>query len=311
MRSTSLVRSSAASRISVSPSAWLASTAMTGNSSMQRTVKDPAIVTPCNCAPCTSISATGSTPPAGSTSLDDHPSAPIISSTSRIPVLPRVDADAGAAHRPPRARRDQGEEERGRADVAGDPESERLDRARMHRHLGALGLDADATHAQHPLGVIASGQGFDDGRRGIGGEPREQDRRLHLRACDGRLPRHARQRALPAANPKRRRPGRTRSTSAPMARSGSTTRAIGRRRSDASPSSVASQSLPASTPARRRMVVPELPQSSHASGVSQADADAGSVERVPVRWEVTHPDAARAQAAAVARTSSAGDAFPM
>ncbi len=54
---------------------------------------------------------------------------------------------------------------------------------------------------------------------------------------------------------------------APIARSGSTTRSIGRLRNEASPSRVASHSLPASTPASRRMVVPELPQSSTLSGL--------------------------------------------
>ena len=49
------------------------------------------------------------------------------------------------------------------------------------------------------------------------------------------------------------------STRAPMARSGSATRSIGRRRSDASPSSVRSvPRAPATRPAPRRIVVPEL-----------------------------------------------------
>src|ERR1700682_672200 len=53
---------------------------------------------------------------------------------------------------------------------------------------------------------------------------------------------------------------------APMVRSGSTTRAIGRRRSDVSPSKVADTQLPARRPSISRMVVPELAQSSGPCG---------------------------------------------
>ena len=81
-----------------------------------------------------------------------------------------------------------------------------------------------------------------------------------------------------------------------MARSGSATRSIGRRRSDSSPSRVASQSLPASTPVSRRMVVPELAQSSTPSGLRRLMPAPCPVERVPIRWEVAHPGAAGAQA---------------
>ena len=86
------------------------------------------------------------------------------------------------------------------------------------------------------------------------------------------------------------------STVAPMARSGSATRRIGRRRSEASPSRVASMSAPAITPASRRMVVPELAQSSALIGVSQAHAHAATVECEAVRREVANPHATGAQA---------------
>ncbi len=49
---------------------------------------------------------------------------------------------------------------------------------------------------------------------------------------------------------------------APISRSGVASRRIGRRVSEASPSSVVSNGCPASSPVSRRMVVPELPQSS-------------------------------------------------
>src|SRR6059058_525688 len=68
---------------------------------------------------------------------------------------------------------------------------------------------------------------------------------------------------------------------APIFRNGSTTRAIGRRLSDASPSRVADTRLPARTPARRRIVVPEFAQSSGPCGVENPRG----VMRSP------HPDA--------------------
>ena len=52
------------------------------------------------------------------------------------------------------------------------------------------------------------------------------------------------------------------SSQAPIFFSGSTIRAIGRRRSDASPSRTASMPSPAKIPANSRIEVPELPQSS-------------------------------------------------
>ncbi len=51
---------------------------------------------------------------------------------------------------------------------------------------------------------------------------------------------------------------------APIRSSGSITRRIGRRDSEASPTKVVENGVPASTPDRSRIVVPELPQSSSA-----------------------------------------------
>src|SRR5437773_1686301 len=68
---------------------------------------------------------------------------------------------------------------------------------------------------------------------------------------------------------------------APIFRNGSTTRAIGRRLSDASPSRVADTRLPARTPARRRIVVPEFAQSSGPCGVENPRGEIRS----------PHPDA--------------------
>src|SRR5216683_1267969 len=92
---------------------------------------------------------------------------------------------------------------------------------------------------------------------------------------------------------------------APMVRSGSTTRAIGRRRSDVSPSRVADTQLPDSTPSIRRIVVPEFAQSSGPCGVLN--------DRQPPPWTRAGPPARlmltprlRRQATVAATSSPSG-----
>src|SRR5438034_8707347 len=63
-----------------------------------------------------------------------------------------------------------------------------------------------------------------------------------------------------------------------MARSGSVTRRIGRRRSDASPVRVAANGWPARMPSMSRAVVPELPQLRRDAGCEMREA-----------WTVTLP----------------------
>ena len=168
-------------------------------------------------------------------------------------------------------------------------------RTRMHRDLGAVDFDVDAAHPQHPLGVIASRQRFDDRGRPSAAEPGEQDRRFHLRARHRAFARSRRRRQPVPAHAKRcsaRR--RCVHELAPMARSGS---AMRRHRPPAQRLVAverASMSVPASTPASSCMVVPELPQSSAPSGAASC-ADAGAVQRVPVGRKIAHPDAAGAQ----------------
>src|SRR5579884_2594727 len=91
------------------------------------------------------------------------------------------------------------------------------------------------------------------------------------------------------------------SARAPMARSGSTTRSMGRRESEASPTRVTSKGAAASRPASRRMVVPELPQSS--------EPDGGRRPRSP-RPTTTSPSTSTPSARrqpAVLSTSAPGD----
>ena len=77
------------------------------------------------------------------------------------------------------------------------------------------------------------------------------------------MPARAPPRTRSGGNTSPGRAGSTRpSTVAPMRRSGSATRRIGRRVSEASPTSSVSNGRPASRPISSRIVVPELPQSS-------------------------------------------------
>ena len=106
IRSVSFTRSSAASRITVSPVAKQAATARMGTSSSMRGIMSPPISTPCRSVEVTRISATGSPPSIlSSTSFSPSP-APISSSTSIIPVLlglrptPRTRMRAFGWHRP-------------------------------------------------------------------------------------------------------------------------------------------------------------------------------------------------------------------
>jgi len=71
------------------------------------------------------------------------------------------------------------------------------------------------------------------------------------------VPRMASGRRVPSARP---------TIVAPIRRSGSAMRPIGRRRSDASPVISVQNGWPASTPESRRAVVPELPQSMTSAG---------------------------------------------
>ena len=111
-------------------------------------------------------------------------------------------------------------------------------RLRAHARPSRLATLA-AEAAQHALGVIARERRLDHGRAPSRVEPREQHGGLHLRAGD-------RQRVVDAAAALRRRAirtgGRPSSVSirAPIARSGSATRSIGRCISDSSPISTLS-----------------------------------------------------------------------
>ena len=119
------------------------------------------------------------------------------------------------------------------------------------------------------------GRGLDDGRRAVGDQAGEQHARLDLRAGDRQLV-GDRAQARAVDGERREAAVGARRSRAPMRRSGSAMRSTGRRRIDASPSSVYERpSCPASQPGSRRISVPALPTSIGAvglAGVAQAGA---------------------------------------
>ena len=128
----------------------------------------------------------------------------------------------------------------------------RRSRSRAHRDA-AGGLE-------HPLGVVARRHRLEHGRsRRRGPGARRADRRLHLRARDGRL---VARRA--SAAPRSPAGVAVRGLDAGAhAAAASATRSIGRRESDSSPvSSKRRPSCPASRPGSRRMSVPAFPRRS-------------------------------------------------
>ena len=83
---------------------------------------------------------------------------------------------------------------------------------------------------------------------------------------------------------------------APMRSNGSVTRRIGRRRSDASPVSVARNRCAASNPSSRRAAVPALPQSRRASGARRRPEPWISTTEPGRRGEMAAPSARRHRA---------------
>ena len=137
-----------------------------------------------------------------------------------------------------------------------------------HAHAVAVAPHGHAGARQQPLRVVAARLGLDDRRRAVGQQPGQQHAALDLRRGDGQRVLDARERA----GRRRRAAGsgpRARRAAAPMAASGRATRSTGRRRIDASPSSVQRPAgWPASQPGSSRSSVPALPTSIAAPGAA-------------------------------------------
>ena len=127
----------------------------------------------------------------------------------------------------------------------------------------------------------------------VGREAREEDRALHLRARDRALVLERPERAAlgqradasgATISPGRRRVRPPLDDRAPRREGGPTTRIIGRRDRVSSPTSVARKRAAARTPQSRRIVVPELPQSSGRAGAlrpAEPDAADDELRRTP------------------------------
>ena len=165
-------------------------------------------------------------------------------------------------------------EERGRRRIARHVELERLGRAGARRApCRPSTVDRRAERGEHPLGVVAAAARATRPRSSPSAcSPASTQRGLHLRARD----RQARAR-MPCSAPPRiderraRRRRRGRRSCAPIARSGSTTRAIGRgpqrRVAGRAPRGTAG---PASTPESTRIVVPRVAAVEHGVGLAPA-----------------------------------------
>ena len=116
---------------------------------------------------------------------------------------------------------------------------------------------------QHPLGVITRRGRLGHAGAPLGAQPRQQHGGLHLGAGH----RHGVVDALQHPPPCIHTGGRPSCVvmCAPICRSGAATRSMGRRISEASPTSVLAKGWPASSPIDRRMAVPALPMSSAAA----------------------------------------------
>ena len=109
-------------------------------------------------------------------------------------------------------------------------------RGRLQLDSRAVPCDPRAAGAQQALRVVARRRRLDDGRRAAGVQRGEQHARLHLGRGDGQLVRDPGQRV--AARSSSGGQPSSLATSAPISRSGVAMRSIGRRRIDASPSSM-------------------------------------------------------------------------
>ena len=162
-----------------------------------------------------------------------------------------------------------------------------------HRDASSVDVDASAEGGERSFGVVAGRSRLEHARRPVRVQTGQQHRALDLRARASRARVQWRAAAFPGWSAARGR--RSRQCGRPCARAASMTRRIGRRDSDASPTSVAENGCPASTPASRRIVVPELPASSGADGEQSCPKPRPSRVTVPSVLGV-HLDAERAQA---------------
>ena len=306
MRSLSFTRSSAAPVTEISPPC-VASAASAGSSSMRPGTSTGSISTGRSDACLTVSEPSGSAPDA----VD-----PVARRRARPSARGRRGTPCASGSRPrhrcstdgPGSAGRGGGPERGRREVAGHRDvggRQRLPPAT--RHPQRLDRDVGAERRQRPLGVVAGLRGLGHRRDALGVQAGQQHGALDLRAGDGRLVARSPCRGRPSTVSGGHPPvgGRCARPSAPAGRSRA---ASAGGDSDASPVSVAANRWPASTPIRKRIVVPELPASSGAAGGTES-AQAAAPRRArrcrPGRG-LADGDAERRRHASVDRQSPPG-----
>ncbi len=259
--------SSAASRISVTPSANAAATASAGISSITLGISSPSIVVPCSADARTRSSPTGSPhilARHGDLDVGAHASQHRRRTRPRGVARHRLDHEVGAG-------RDRGRhhEERGRRRIAGHVDRERVRRARETRTAGRRPRSGRRTRRACARCDRGSAPGDTTSVAPSPAGPRAATPSSPARS------RPAARSAHPSA-PRRAPPSGARvapsrpSMSAPIVRSGSTTRPIGRVRNDASPVRTERNGRPASTPASTRMARAAVLAVEHVVGLAQA-----------------------------------------
>ena len=163
----SLLRSSPASRISVSPSAWLASTAITGSSSMQRTVSASAIDDSRGARRLAPRRRPRARPRRPGHARRPARRAPIASSTVRIPVRPGLRPTPGQRTRQPGREAASARKNAAELRSPGTRSPKGSSCPGWTVTTGPSDIDVHPAHAQHPLGVVAGRERLDDGGRSV------------------------------------------------------------------------------------------------------------------------------------------------
>ena len=296
-RSLSLCRSSSAPRTSVTPSAKSPSTAISGTSSISSGTSSGATAVPRRSPGVTRIVPHGSPRVVPSSRVSIR--APMRRTTSRNP--------SRVGFRPhPRTTSSRPETSAAATKNAADDTS-------PGTAISNDGIRRPARPAAPRRGRVRRGRGPSRacarcgranrcGRR-CATAPRPAARRAPRRPSPGRSPRGGPRPGgggCPVPGRKHsgsRVPPARASMRAPIARSGVTTRAMGRAESEASPTRVANRGRPASMPDSRRVVVPELPASSTARGLGEAaEADPADRQRPVRRFRHRHPEPLEAAA---------------
>lgn len=302
-RSDSFTRSSPASRISVVPRPSAAATASAGISSMSRGTSAPA-TSPGPSSLLRAVIAPIGSPPAGASAGTTSSRAPIAASASTMPVrvglrpTPRTVTVASRTTRPATTRNAADEMSPGTvtAVARSGPGTSRIVRPSLSTWApNCRSMRSEWSRDGAGSTTVTGPSAARPARRIADFTCAEATGRSHASAFTRSAPRMASGSFVPSARP---------TTVAPIRRSGSATRPIGRRRSDSSPVRTVQNGWAPSTPKSRRAVVPELPQSTTSDGSCMPRGPTPAMRYSPGPLRVTSAPSA-STAAMVRRQSSA------